>query len=425
MEFLNKNIAQGVDLISVPASRFKTNEIAISFALPLDAENVSANALTVGLLSRKSREYPDMKSLNKKLARLYGAALSASVSKAGECQVLKLGLTALDDRFSLDGESIAFECVKLLTSLVFRPRLDEDGCFYDEDLASEKRILIEKIAAETNEKRVYVLRKAEELMFESEPYGINKYGTVAQVERLTTEDVLASWNNILSSAKVLVTVVGNSDFDKISQHLTECFAKIERNFKSLPSAVFVPECKSVKEKTERIDVKQGKLVLGFRVNLKPDDSLAPAMRTFCDVFGGGPYSKLFANVREKMSLCYYCSARYTRLKSCIMIQCGCNEENMDKAVNEILNQLEEIKKGNFDEELASSKLALRDALMSVNDAPEIMENWYSTQITDSIVKSPEMSVQENNSVTKEQVQKCATLLTLDTVYKLASEKEAE
>lgn len=425
MEFLNKNIAQGVDLISVPASRFKTNEIAVSFALPLDSERVSVNALTVGMLSRKSREYPDMKSLNKKLAELYGAALSASVSKVGECQVLKLGVTALDDRFSLDGESIAFECVKLLTSLVFQPRLDENGCFYEEDVTSEKRILIEKIGAEINEKRVYVLRKAEELMFANEPYGINKYGTVSQVEGLTADDALNAWKNILSSSKVLVTVVGNSDFDKISKHLAECFSGVERNYTSLPSAVFVPECKSVKEKLERIDVKQGKLVLGFRVNLKPDDSLAPAMRTFCDVFGGGPYSKLFANVREKMSLCYYCSARYTRLKSCIMIQCGCNEENMDKAVNEILNQLEEIKKGNFDEELASSQLALRDALMSVNDAPEVMENWYSNQITDSIVKTPEMSVQENNSVTKEQVQKCASLLTLDTVYKLTSEKEAE
>ena len=58
----------------------------------------------------------------------------------------------------------------------------------------------------------------------------------------------------------------------------------------------------VKEVTERIDVKQGKLILGFRVNLKPDDELTPAMRSFADVFGGGPYSRLFTKVREEMSL---------------------------------------------------------------------------------------------------------------------------
>lgn len=425
MDFLKKEIADGVDFVSVPADRFKTNEIAISFALPLEKDRVSANALAIGLLSRKSREYPDMKSLNQKLARLYGASLLAAVSKVGECQVLKLGITALDDRFSLDGESIAYECISLLTSLIFNPKFDENGCFYDSDIASEKRVLIEKIGSEENEKRLYVLRKTEELMFENEPYGINKYGTVKQIEKLSASDILSAWRNMLSSARVLITVVGDTDSDKIELHLKECFDKINRNFEPMPEAVFVPKCNNVKEKLERMDVNQGKLVIGFRVNLKPQDSLAPAMRVFCDIFGGGPYSKLFANVREKMSLCYYCSARYTRLKSFIMIQCGCNEENMDKAVNEILKQLEEIKKGNFDEELASSKMALRDSILSVNDTPELMENWYSSQLIDEKIKSPQKSVIENDSVTKEQVVECASLLTLDTVYKLAAEKESE
>ncbi|MGN0521400.1 MAG: insulinase family protein, partial [Eubacterium sp.] len=134
---------------------------------------------------------------------------------------------------------------------------------------------------------------------------------------------------------------------------------------------------------------------------------------------------LFANVREKMSLCYYCSARYTRQKSCIMIQCGCNEENMDKAVKEILYQLEEIKKGNFDEELASSKMALRDAILSVNDAPEAIENWYTAQITDKAIKSPDEAVAENDSVTKEQVRHCAELVSLDTIYRLVCNKEVQ
>lgn len=41
-----------------------------------------------------------------------------------------------------------------------------------------------------------------------------------------------------------------------------------------------------------------------------------------DVFGGGPYSRLFMNVREKLSLCYYCSARLIRGKGIIVIQSG-------------------------------------------------------------------------------------------------------
>lgn len=425
MEFVKSEITDGVDLIAVPVDRFKTNEIAFTFALPLKNEAASANALAIGLLSRKSKDYPDMKSLNRKLASLYGATLAATVSKTGEAQIMKLGITALDDMFSLDSDSIVFECVRLLTSLIFNPKLDNDGNFCDDDVLSEKRILAEKISSEENEKRTYVLRKAEELMFKEEPYAINKYGTLTQVESLSAADAVSAWRRLLENAKIMITVVGNTDYDSILNHLKNAFSSVDRNYKALPEPVFISKCDSVKQELERIEVKQGKLVLGFRVNLKSNDSLTPAMRSFCDIFGGGPYSKLFANVREKMSLCYYCSARYTRLKSCIMIQCGCNEENMDKAVSEILNQLEDIKNGNFDEELESSKLGLRDAILSVNDAPEIIENWCSNQITDEILKTPEMSVAENDAVTKEQVQQCAKLLTLDTVYKLVSLEEAE
>lgn len=422
MDFAEKNIADGVSLVNVNAGRFKTNEIAISLALPLKEETASANALFINLLSRRSAEYKNQTELNRKLANLYGASLSAVVTKVGECQVLKLGITCLDDKFSLDGGSISFECLKLLVSLLFEPRLN-GRAFFDEDVESEKRILIEKIDAENNEKRTYVLRQAEKLMFDGEPYAINRFGTVDSIKKLTSADVYNAWKNALETAKFMVTIIGSADCDNAERLVKNALEGIERKFAELPDAVFVPFCDRVKEQMERLDVKQGKLVLGYRVNLKPEDELTAAMRTFCDVFGGGPYSKLFANVREKMSLCYYCSARYTRTKSMVLIQCGCNEENMDKAVNEIQNQLNIIKNGDFEEEFHSSKLAMKDALLSVNDTPEAIEAWYVNQLADDKLKTPEQSSAENDSVTMEQVQHCASLLTLDTIYKLSSPKE--
>lgn len=425
MDFNYKDIDEGISLVSVNATQFKTNEIAIALALPLKKETACANALMINLLARKNAKYPTLLELNKKLAGLYGAELSATVSKLGECQVLQLGITCIDDRFSLDSESISLNCIELLASLLFEPKLDENGCFYSEDIETEKRILIEKLKAEENEKRTYVLRQTEKLMFKDEPYAINRYGDIEGIEALTPDDIKNAWQNALSTAKIMATVVGSADNDRVLSLLSDAFSKIERNYTELPEAVFIPESFEVKEHMERIDVKQGKLVLGFRVNMKPDDKLTPAMRSFCDIFGGGPYSKLFANVREKLSLCYYCSARYTRLKSMILIQCGCNEENMDKAAEEILNQLEAIKNGDFEEEFKSSKISLTDSIMSVNDTLEMLEGWYASQITDDKIKSPLQSAEENNAVTMEQIKHCASLLSLDTIYKLSSTKEAE
>ena len=106
MEFIKKEICTGVELLAIPANRFKTNQVTISLALPLSADTASANALALGLVARRSNDYPNMIELNRKLASLYGATVYDSVSKVGESQVLSLSATCLDDRFSLDGESI-------------------------------------------------------------------------------------------------------------------------------------------------------------------------------------------------------------------------------------------------------------------------------------------------------------------------------
>ena len=412
MEFIKKDISDGIEVVGVPVNRFKTNLITVSIALKLEKDKVSANSVMLGLLARRGKKYPNMLSLNRKLASLYGATLNDTVSKIGECQVLSLSATCLNDKFSLDGESITFECVKLLSSLIFEPKLDENGNFFDEDIEAEKRILIEKINSEENEKRIYVLRKTEEKMFSDEPYSINKYGYVKDVETLSKNDIKTAWVNALSKAKILVTVVGNTDIDKVYNHLLGEFKNINRNYIHLPNPVFVGKSEKVNNYIERIDVKQGKLVLGFRADVKPKDDLAKAMRSFTDIFGGGPYSKLFANVREKMSLCYYCSARYTRLKSCILVQCGCLEENMDKAVNEISHQLDVIKSGDYEEEFNSSRMALVDVVGAVCDMPETIESWYIQQICDDI-----------NNVKYDEIKECANLVSLDTVYKLVGQEE--
>lgn len=422
-DFIKENVGDGIDVISVPVSQFKTNEISLSVAVPLSEETASLNAIVPMLISRCSKEYPDLTALNTKLASLYGAELQPSVSKIGEAQLLRIGITCVDDRFAFDHEKISKECAELLLSLLFEPKLDENGNFFSEDVEREKRILTEKIESEENEKRTYAVRRTEEIMFSGEPYAIGRYGTKKAVSEITADKVLSAWKNIIETGKVLLTVVGSADASDIAELLKSRFSGIQRKFAPLEKAVFVASAKEVKNTEERIAVKQGKLVLGFRVDMRPDDELTPAMRSFADVFGGGPYSRLFAKVREEMSLCYYCSARYIRQKSFILVQCGCEEENMDKAVDQILKQIEEIKNGNFDYEFKSSKISMSDSIISVYDTPELIEGWYASQIIDDKLKSPSESAELNNAVTKEQIIECANRVTLDTVYRLVSTGE--
>lgn len=142
-----ETVGNGAEIIAVPADRFKTNELSISFFMPLSNETAAVNAAVPMLLSRNSRQYPTILSLNRKLASLYGAVIEASISKVGEIQQLKLGMTCLDDRFSLDGEKITSQCIKLLLSMVFDPLLDDNGFSRQSARKEKNKCLLKKSKA--------------------------------------------------------------------------------------------------------------------------------------------------------------------------------------------------------------------------------------------------------------------------------------
>lgn len=422
-DYVQKKIAPGVELLAVPAGRFKTNELAIHLAVPMEEQMAANYALAISVVSRKGKAYPDMRALHLQLDKLYGAAISVTANKSGGCQILKMGITTLDDRFALDDEKIAEAGLELLMNLLFDPLLGEDGLFSPADIETERRVLLEKLAAEENEKRLYAVMQMQQIMFAGDPYRINPKGTKETLLAATPESVTAAWHRMLRESKMLVTVVGSTDPEAACAALRRRLEGVERAYQPMPTPHFVARCEQVKDVRESEKIRQGKLVLGFRVDMRPGDPLAPAMRSFCDVFGGGPYSKLFMNVREKMSLCYYCSARFARHNSHIFIQCGCEEENMDKAVAEILHQLEIIRDGDCKAELESSRIAMIDALDGVADTPNGLENWYAARLLDDDFRTPAQVAEETRSVTVEQLQECAGRLSLDTVYRLVAEKE--
>ena len=130
MNFINRNeIANGVYFTNIKDSRFKTMKISVNIVVPLSVETASENALVGGLLVRSCKKYPDFTVLSKKLSSLYGADLTSSLSKHGESQVIKISVSGLDDRYSLDDVSIAKELSELLCSVIFEPNVKNNISF--------------------------------------------------------------------------------------------------------------------------------------------------------------------------------------------------------------------------------------------------------------------------------------------------------
>ncbi len=419
--FQKENVSQGIELCNISAKNFKSASVTVSFVMPL-SEKASAYALVPNVLARSSALYPDLTSIERKLAQLYGAELVVDISKSGDHQVLKMGVSCIDDRFAFDGESITAECSKLLFELLFNPRI-VDGVFPADDVESEKRLLAERLASENSDKRAYAKNRCEEIMFQGDVYGIHRFGTAEAISKVTPESLFAAYNEVLSQAKIIVCVSGNADLELVREYLTRYTSNLNRALVT-NKTVFVKTADDVKYTREQEAVKQGKLVMGFRMGMENADDMYFARRVLSDLFGGSPHSKLFTVVREKMSLCYYCSARLHRPKGVMFVQSGIESENEEKARQAILDQLEDIKNGNFtDEEVDASVKALEDSFKSVSDSPESLDAWFMAQCVSGAYHRPEHFIEGFKSVTRDEIINVAKQVTLDTVFMLEGTAE--
>lgn len=410
-------LADKVRLISEQTSRFKTGRISVSMALPMD-DKTAANSLLIYLLKRSCKEYPDFSLLSGKLDELYGAALSAGVSKIGEAQVLTLSLTCLEDRFALTEESIVEQCAQLLASMIFSPNC-KCGSFGADNLAMEKRLLIQRIEEELNDKRTYAFNKCIEYMCANEAYGRDKYGTIEEIQNVKMADVYAAWKNLLSTAIFQITVVGGTDVDKIAGIFEKAFKKIERK-PVKPETVFIRRGGHFNRFEETFPVNQGKLVIGFRAGMEHSRDNIFAITVMNDIFGMGTYSKLFMNVREKLSLAYYCWSRLVASKGIVLVEGGIDTDKEKKVSAEILSQLSDLRNGKTDPEvLDSSKRSLKEKYTFTT--PEGICSWYAAQVFQDEIITPEDMISGVETVTMEQVCEAAKKLSIDTIYMLKAQ----
>ena len=421
-----ETLCDGVEGCFIAAKHFKTFRISISFFVPMRRETAAANALLTGILTRASAEYPDFTAVNARLHELYGASIYGSVSKFGDLQRVKFVISALDDRYTLQQEQISKQAAEMLLSMLFAPPL-EDGLFRQADFEREKRLLIENIQSELNEKRSYAIARTESIICAGEPYGIPKYGMLEDAQALTNQQAVQAWQTLLAQAFVRINVVAAAAPQAVYEQVQQQFAGIQRQV--LPVTPYAPHRKNaqLKEQTETMDVTQDKLCMAYCMDVSSDFQSRITARIMADVLGGGPYSLCFQNVREKQSLCYYCAARANTQKNIVLIDSGVLPQNSLQAQQAIAQQVQLLQDGAFtDEMLQASKMAIADYMRTLQDSPELIDAWYGNMV----FEAPNITLSAYTDavwkVSRQQVIQLAKTLELDTVYQLRGvQKEAE
>jgi len=426
MERTNKSLAPGVELIVNQTEQFKTGLLSVTLAVPLRENTATAYALIPDVLYRGSRNHPDIESLSAATDYLYGASLGPAVRQRGECQCISFLCSFIDDQYALDGMAVLELAASLMGEVLLDPAT-ENGVFCRDYVRSEGANMADRIRSRINDKRGWSVFRLTQEMCAGEAYALDKLGNAEDAESMTPEQLWILYQQLLAEAQVIFYYGGSASMMRVEEAVRHAFSALigKRNAQYQCQVINAPD-HPVKEVTERMDVTQGKLALGFRTGgLTMKSEHYPALTVCNALYGGTAHSKLFMNVRERMSLCYSISSAIDKLKGLMVVSAGVEFSDIDRARDEILAQLAAIKSGTISaEELNAAVRAVVNALVSQKDSQGQMEDDCVTQF----LVTGELGNNDNligavEAVTKEQVMYVADRIELDTIYYLTG-KEA-
>ena len=422
MEITRTKLAEGVYLTFHPAQKFKTSLLSAQFVTPLRWETASACALLPAVLRRGTVSCPDMGALSARLDRLYGARIDCTVRKKGENQCVGFVASLIDDRYAPGGERLLEPVAALLGELLCDP-VTERGRFVPAYFESEKANLIDAIRSILNDKREYADDRLLREMCAGEPYGIPRLGDDKSAERVQPQRLYSLYRRLIGSARLELFYSGSAARERVEQALQAAFAALPREDVQdvAPAAVHVPR-KAAYSVSEELDVTQGKLGMGFACGSGDHTALLVGNT----LFGGSSNSKLFLNVREKLSLCYYASSVYHRQKGIITVSSGIEFKNYQRAYDEICTQLRSVQEGCLEDwELEGARSTLLNAYASMGDSQGKLENFFLGQAATGNRETPEDLASAVREVTPERIFNAMKTVSLDTVYFLRGKEAAE
>ena len=376
-------IAPGVHLSWDPAQKFNRCRVSIHFALPAKRETATAHALLPLVMERGYADCPDMTQLTKKLARLYGADLTVDARPMGANHNLCVSVTGIKDQFALEGEPLTQEYAELALGTAFHPYFVGET-FDPEAVNIEKQMLKKALEDEVNEKRLYCQRQANREFFGDSPAGVRQEGYLEEVEGLTARQLTDAYYEMLRAASIELIVLGcgEAQTEAVKNALLEELSQVERAPAALAENMAMPRREPL-YKTETFDTTQAKLCMLFTTGeANPNPPSVSILRVAMSVLGGSATSRLFRNVREKQSLCYYCGSAAQRATGVMMIDSGVEPGKEQQAEAAIIAELEGLKNGPItQEEVDDCRRGLLSSMDALGDSLAALENWYYGQIT--------------------------------------------
>ena len=392
-----KEILPGVKLRVIETDRFETNCLSVQFKSKMSEDTASMITLVPRILRRGTAKHPDMESLAAALDEMYGARIEAVSRKYGDV----IGSGFICD-FVESEEKLLPDVAELLGEIAFDAKT-EHGAFRRDYVDGERANLIDEIKTEINSKLNYAYRRASERVLQGTPFAVSELGTEEAAERADENSLFKYYKKVIAEFPCEVFFCGNYSADEVEREIKKMFTRVKRRFNGGIESE-KPVYTESGRVCEKMDVSQANLLVG----LYNENADVYTAKLFSAILGGGTTSKLFVNVREKNSLCYFTGSVYDSFKNTLFMYCGIDPKNEKKAEKAMTEQLSACVAGDItDEEIKNARKGMLDDLATIDDSPFSQEGFWLRAAVSGDERTPEELSLKVKKISADDIISCA------------------
>ena len=414
MEYQKVN-CNSYNIHTIKTDKFKTVRMEIIFSREVKKDEMAAFTFLCDLLTDSSKKYKTRKDIAIKLEELYKSILYGITNKVGNLFMCSFVFEFIDPMF-INENNYLEEAVAFPFQIINNPRVKNK----EFDITSfniVKRRMIQEIESIKENPDKLAINNALKNMDEKSPSSYRVLGSIEDVEKLTISNLYTAYENLFNHSNCDIFIIGNTNMNKIVEI-------IKNNFKNRVIKLNKPKLivnneirkKPIKVKEESNFV-QSTLVMIYNIKNLDKKCKNIDFHVFNYLFGsGGITSKLYKNLRCDNSLCYSVRSLYLKYDELLIVEVSLDKENVKLAEKLIKKSVKEMGDSKYsDETLNDAKKNLIFSLkMGLDNNVSILNN-YVFNVYDELPLI-EDRIKLINNVTREDLNKCAKSLSLNTIY---------
>ena len=420
MKYTKKDLAS-YNLHLINTDKFKTITIKVVFSRPIKKDEITMRNVLSDVLLQSSKNYESRRELTIKAEELYAADVFNNTQRIGNYILTSFNLQVLNDKYTEDGNFE--EAVKFLSEIIFNPDIKNNAFKEDKlDLVlSNVKVALESLKEDATYFSILTLMEAYD---KDSPVSYRMVGYLEDIDKIKTDTLYEYYQKMIEYDYVDIYVVGDIENNTIQEIMKKYF-KFRKVKKIKPSYNIEPK-KTRKRRLlakETIENNQSKLAIACTISKASKYEINYPLVLANIIYGGGPDSKLFKDVREKNSLCYSIYSYPVKLDNLLIISAGIDKENYNKSLELTTELLKDMKKGKFtDKDINIAKEYYNTACEEVEESEyKIINEYLSQEILG--VEPLEERVKIMNNVTKKDIVKVIKKIDMDTVFLLEGVKD--